>query len=223
MELTALDVKRLQHPRRGRAVTYAVGGVNGLLLQVTPLDGRTWLLRIVVGAKRREIGLGGYPDVTLAQARERARAAKDKIRDGIDPVEAMKAVRAALTAAQRCGLTFAQAVDRALKAKLEAFGNAKHRAQWRSTLVTYALPELGPMLVAEITVQDVLRVLTPIWTGKTETASRLRARIEAVLSWATVEGAPVRRQPGALGGEPEGVAARSLAGGQGQQPALDHP
>ena len=181
-ELSALDVKRLQHPGRGRNVTYAVGGVNGLLLQVTPTGGRTWLLRVVVGAKRREIGLGGYPDVTLAQARERARAAKDEIRDGIDPVEARKAVRAALTAAQRRGLTFAQAVDRALEARLEAFGNAKHWAQWRSTLETYAVPELGPTLVAEITVQDVLRVLKPLWTEKTETASRLRARIEAVLS-----------------------------------------
>ncbi|MDQ1848546.1 integrase arm-type DNA-binding domain-containing protein [Gemmobacter fulvus] len=187
-ELSALDVKRLQHPGTGGNVNFAVGGVSGLLLQVTPNNGRTWLLRVAVGGKRREIGLGGFPDVTLAQARERAREAKDKIRQGIDPVEERKAARAALAAARRRGLTFADATERYLAAKLDAFKNAKHRDQWRNTLQTYAMPELGPVLVDAIAVQDVLRVLQPIWHDKTETASRLRGRIEAVLSWATVAG-----------------------------------
>jgi hypothetical protein len=79
-ELSALDVKRLQHPGKGGNSTVAVGGVSGLLMQITPGNGRTWLLRVTVGSKRREIGLGGFPDVTLAQARERAREAKDLIR-----------------------------------------------------------------------------------------------------------------------------------------------
>jgi integrase len=187
-ELSALDVKRLQHPGKGRNATFRVGGVSGLLLQITPNGGRTWLLRVTVGSRRREIGLGGFPDVTLAQARERAREAKDKIQHGIDPVEERKALRAQLVAAQRRGLSFADAVDRYLDAKLDAHSNAKHRAQWRSTLETYAKPELGALSVAEIRVQDVLRVLEPIWATKTETASRLRGRIEAVLSWATVAG-----------------------------------
>lgn len=187
-ELSALDVKRLKHPGWGRNVTFAVGGVSGLLLQITPHGGRTWLLRATVGGKRREIGLGGYPDVTLAQARERARETKDQIRCGIDPIEERKAAKAELAAVQRRGLTFADATDRALAAKLDAFKNAKHRQQWENTLQTYAIPELGKMLVSEITVQDVLRVLEPIWQTKTETASRLRGRIEAVLSWATVTG-----------------------------------
>ncbi|MRX49899.1 DUF4102 domain-containing protein [Paracoccus sp. S-4012] len=187
-ELSALDVKRLEHPGRGRNVLFPVGGVAGLHLQVTPNGGRTWLLRVKVGAKRREIGLGGFPDVTLAMARERAREAKDQIRRGIDPVEERKGAKAALTAAQRRGLSFADAVDRYLAAKLEAFRNPKHRQQWRNTLESYALPDLGPMLVQDIGTQDVLRVLQPLWQGKTETASRLRGRIEAVLSWATVAG-----------------------------------
>ena len=72
-ELSAVEVKRLEHPGRGRNATISVGGVSGLMLQITPNGGRTWLLRVMVGEKRREIGLGGYPDVTLAQARERAR------------------------------------------------------------------------------------------------------------------------------------------------------
>lgn len=187
-ELSALDVKRLTHPGAKGNVTFAVGGVSGLLLQITPNGGRTWLLRVAIGGKRREIGLGGYPDVTLAQARDRARETKDKIRNGIDPVEERKAAKAALAAAHRRGMTFAEATDSYLAAKLDAFKNPKHRQQWRNTLETYALPELGKMLVQDIRVQDVLRVLEPIWREKTETASRLRGRIEAVLSWATVKG-----------------------------------
>lgn len=187
-ELSALEVKRLKHPGVGRNVTFNVGGVAGLVLQITPNGGRTWLLRVQVGAKRREIGLGGFPEVTLAMARDRARDAKDKIRQGIDPVEERKAARAALTAAQHRGLPFADAVNRYLASKLEEFKNPKHRQQWRNTLESYALPQLGAMLVQDIGTADVLRVLEPIWQSKTETASRLRGRIEAVLSWATVAG-----------------------------------
>lgn len=187
-ELSALEVKRLKHPGAGRNVTFNVGGVAGLVLQITPNGGRTWLLRVQVGAKRREIGLGGFPEVTLAMARDRAREAKDKIRQGIDPVEERKAAKAALTAAQHRGLPFADAVDRYLASKLEEFKNPKHRQQWRNTLASYALPQLGAMLVQDIGPADVLRVLEPIWQSKTETASRLRGRIEAVLSWATVAG-----------------------------------
>ena len=187
-ELSAVEVKRLEHPGKGRNATFSVGGVSGLLLQITPNGGRTWLLRVMVGEKRREIGLGGFPDVTLAQARDRAREARDAIRLGKDPVEDRKAAKAHLIAAQRRGLTFEMAMESYLDSKLEALSNAKHRAQWRSTLESYALPELGAMLVGEIQVQDVLRVLSPIWSGKTETASRVRGRIESILSWATVAG-----------------------------------
>ena len=89
-ELSPIEVKRLEHPGRGRNVTFAVGGVAGLWLPITPNGGRTWLLRCKVGDRRREMGLGGYPDVTLAQARERARAAKEQVWQGIDPVDGAK-------------------------------------------------------------------------------------------------------------------------------------
>ncbi|MFV1592635.1 integrase arm-type DNA-binding domain-containing protein [Phaeobacter sp. JH20_31] len=220
-ELSALDVRRLQHPGTGGNATFAVGCVSGLLMQITPNGGRTWLLRVTVGAKRREIGLGGFPDVTLAQARERAREAKDQIRQGIDPVEQRKAARAALTAAQRRGMTFADATSKALAAKLDAFRNAKHRQQWENTLRTYAEPELGEMLVDEITVQDVLRVLEPMWQTKTETASRLRGRIEAVLSWATVAGHRGGDNPARWAGNlKELLPAASKVAKQANQPAL---
>ncbi len=228
-ELSALDVKRLQHPGAGRNATFAVGGVSGLLLQVTPNNGRTWLLRVTVGGKRREIGLGGFPEVTLAQARERAREAKDQIRRGIDPVEERKTVRAALAAARKRGLTFADAVDRCLAAKLDAFRNAKHRDQWRSTLQTYAIPELGTMLVQDITVQDVLRVLSQpvgdagetLWQARTETASRLRGRVEAVLSWATVAGHRTGDNPARWAGNlKELLPAASKVAKQDNHPAV---
>lgn len=187
-ELSALDVKRLAHPGSKRNALFAVGGVPGLHLQITPKAGRSWVLRAKVGSKRRDFGLGGFPAVTLAQAREKAREMRSKIEGGIDPTEERKAAQAALVAAQRRGLTFEEAVGKALANKLDAFKNPKHRQQWENTLATYATPELGKMLVEDITTQDVLRVLQPIWTIKTETASRLRSRIEAVLSWATVAG-----------------------------------
>ena len=187
-ELSAIDIKRLTHPGKGGNATFTVGGVAGLLMQITPKGGRTWILRVKVGEKRREIGLGGFPTVTLAQAREKAREARDKVERGIDPVEDRKAARAALAAAQKRGMTFATAVEACLASKLDEFRNEKHRYQWRQTLAQYAIPELGDMLVSDIGLADVLRVLEPIWSSKTETASRLRGRIEAVLSWATVAG-----------------------------------
>jgi len=187
-ELSALDVKRLAHPGGKRNAMFAVGGVPGLHLQITSKAGRSWVLRAKVGSKRRDFGLGGFPAVTLAQARDKAREMRLKIEKGTDPIEERKAAQAALETAQRRGLTFAEAVGKALANKLNAFKNPKHRQQWENTLAIYATPELGKMLVEDISTQDVLRVLQPIWTTKTETASRLRSRIEAVLSWATVAG-----------------------------------
>ena len=220
-ELGPLDVKRLEHPGKAYNVTFAVGGVSGLMLQITPNNGRSWLLRVQVGEKRREIGLGGYPDVTLAQARDRGREARDAIRRGIDPVETRKAAKAALIAAQRRGLTFVQAMETYLGGKLDGLSNPKHRAQWRSTLTTYALPELGGMLVAEIQVQDVLRVLTPIWTDKTETATRVRGRIESVLSWATVAGHRAGDNPARWAGNlKELLPAAGRVAKSDNQPAL---
>ena len=220
-ELTALDVKRLSHPGGKRNVLFSVGGVPGLHLQITPRGGRSWVLRATVGTLRRDIGLGGFPGVTLSQAREKARDARAKIDAGVDPIEERKAVKAALVAAQRRGLTFAEAVNRALAAKLDGFKNAKHRQQWENSLATYATPELGKMLVQDISTQDVLRVLQPVWMTKTETASRVRGRIEAVLSWATVAGHRTGDNPARWAGNlKELLPPPSKVAKEGNQPAL---
>lgn len=220
-ELSALDVKRLTHPGGARNALFSVGGVPGLHLQISPTGGRSWVLRAKVGDLRRDIGLGGFPGVTLSQARDKAREARAKIESGIDPVEERKAIRAALIAAQRRGLTFTTAVDRFLAAKLSSFRNAKHCQQWENTLATYAIPELGKMLVQDITTQDVLRVLQPLWMDKTETANRLRGRIEAVLSWATVAGHRTGDNPARWAGNlKELLPSPSKVATEGNQPAL---
>jgi integrase len=220
-ELSALDVKRLAHPGGNRNVLISVGGVPGLHMQLTPKRGRSWVLRAMVGEARRDIGLGGFPAVTLSQAREKARKARDKISQGIDPIEERKAAKAALAAAQRRGLTFADAADKYLEAKLDAFKNPKHRQQWQNTLETYAKPELGKLQVQDITVQDVLRVLQPLWTDKTETASRLRGRIDAVLSWATVAGHRTGDNPARWAGNlKELLPAPSKVAKKENQPAV---
>lgn len=187
-ELSALEVKRLEHDGDKHNKVVSVGGVQGLMLQITPNGSKSWILRTPVGGKRRHIGLGSYPTVTLAQARERARAELDKVWQGVDPVEERKALRSRLQVEQKRGLTFEKAVERFLESKLTEFDNNKHCDQWRSTLRTYANPGLGKMLVGDIGVQEVLCVLEPIWQTKTETATRVRGRIEGVLAWATVAG-----------------------------------
>ncbi|MFP5479584.1 MAG: tyrosine-type recombinase/integrase [Alphaproteobacteria bacterium] len=220
-ELGPLDVKRLSHPGGKGNAMVSVGGVAGLYLQLTPNGGRTWILRMLVGGRRRDIGLGGYPTVTLAQARDKAREARDKVERGLDPVEERKAAKAKLIEARRKGMLFSEAVDKALAAKLDAFRNEKHRAQWRSTLDNYAIPEIGALPVGEIDTAAVLRCLQPIWATKTETATRLRGRIEAVLSWATAAGHRTGDNPARWAGNlKELLPAASKVAKESNHPAL---
>jgi integrase len=220
-ELGPLDVKRLAHPGDRRNVMVPVGGVAGLYLQLTPKGGRTWILRMQVGGRRRDIGLGGYPTVTLALARDKAREARDKVERGVDPVEERKAAKAKLIEARRKGMLFGEAVNKALATKLDAFRNEKHRSQWRSTLDKYAMPEIGALPVGDIDTAAVLRCLQPIWATKTETATRLRGRIEAVLSWATVAGHRTGDNPARWAGNlKELLPAASKVAKESNHPAL---
>lgn len=182
-ELSALEVSRLTAPGR-----HTVGGVAGLAMQVTDTGARSWILRVMVGGKRREMGLGGFPDVTLAGAKEAARTARALIDQGIDPVAERQAKRSALAAAIASTMTFNEASMRYIAAHEAGWKSAKHAAQWRNTLETYAFPIIGKIAVADVETAHVMRVLEPIWPTKTETASRLRGRIENVLDWATVRG-----------------------------------
>jgi integrase len=180
-ELSALAVQRLTTPG-----LHAVGGVAGLLLQVKDSGARTWILRVRVGGKRRDMGLGGFPTVTLAMARERAREARLAVDQGIDPVEQRINARKTAAASSQSNITFQEAARQFIEAKRHEWKNEKHEAQWTSTLEQYAFPVAGRLHVRDIRLSHVLKILEPIWTQKTETASRLRGRIESVLDWATV-------------------------------------
>jgi integrase len=182
-ELSALEVNRLATPGR-----HSVGGVAGLELQINPNGARVWVLRVMIAGKRREMGLGGFPDVTLAGARESARAARQKLKDGIDPIEEAKAKRSALYAARASALTFSEAASAYIAVREAEWTNDKHAKQWRTTLETYADPFIGKILVRDIGQAHILKVLEPIWKTKTETATRVRGRIESVLDWARVRG-----------------------------------
>lgn len=173
--LNAAFVRTVREPGK-----YHDGGRLGLMLRVEPSGSRRWVQRIVVLGRRREIGLGSPPVVTLAAAREAALENKRSAQAGEDPI--------ALRRQSRAFITFSTAAEHAIAAKSGEFRSDKHLKQWRSTLDTYAMPVLGPLPVGQVTTADVLRVLQPIWKEKTETASRLRGRIEAVLSWATAAG-----------------------------------
>lgn len=118
-------------------------------------------------------------------------------------------------------MLFSEAVDKALATKLDAFRNEKHRAQWRSTLDNYAIPEIGALPVGEVNTAAVLRCLQPIWATKTETATRLRGRIEAVLSWATVAGHRTGDNPARWAGNlKELLPAASKVAKESNHPAL---
>ena len=131
-------------------------------------------------------GLGGFPDVPLAHAKEKARTARNEIAQGIDPIAQRKAAISSLRTQQATEKTFEQAAEGYLAAHGDTWRNPKHRAQWKSTLETYAYPHMGKLLVRDVGQEQVLAALTPIWKTKTETATRLRGRIESVLDWASV-------------------------------------
>jgi integrase len=156
---------------------YGDGTVKGLMLVVRDNGSRAWVLRYQIGGRRRDMGLGPYPEVGLADAREKALEARRLIkRDGKDPIA--ERGRAKLK-------TFKEAAKALIESKRPGWRNAKHAAQWSSTLETYAYPKLGALDVQAMDTDAVLDVLRPIWTTKTETASRVRQRIEAVLDYAT--------------------------------------
>lgn len=171
--LTATFVKNITKPGK-----YFDNSRYGLFLRIDNTGRKYWVQRIVISGKRREIGLGNFPLVTLSMAREQAVENKRKAYLGGDPLAEKRK--------SKMDTDFASVVEKYLEAKLAEFRSEKHKKQWRATLDTYAVPVIGHRAVETIDVTDIVSVLKPIWEEKTETASRLRGRIEKVLSWATV-------------------------------------
>lgn len=165
------------------------GAGGGLWLLVSKAGTKSWVYRYQIAGRARAMGLGAFPSVGLADARHRAQTARDKLRrDGIDPLEE-KAEQARETEQTRAkSVTFMEVALEYIAAHRPSWRNPKHGDQWRNTLATYAAPVFLATPVADIDRDLVLQVLRPIWTCKTETATRVRSRIELVLDYAEAKG-----------------------------------
>lgn len=179
-KLTAVKVRALTAPGR-------YGDGKGLWLQVRDAERRSWLFRFKLNGHERAMGLGAIEDVSLAEARAAADDARKLLRQGVDPIEHRKADRAAKAAAGR-GITFREVAERYIAAHQAGWRNAKHSAQWTSTLATYVFPIFGDAPVAAVGIGDVMKAVEPLWQKKTETASRVRGRIESIIDYATARG-----------------------------------
>ncbi|WP_431283155.1 tyrosine-type recombinase/integrase [Humitalea sp. 24SJ18S-53] len=185
-KLTELTVKALM--AKGRHTPGRHTDEKGLHLHIRADGNAAWVLRYRQHGRQRDLNLLPYADKTLKVARDAADAARVTIKAGKDPIrERQQQARAALEAAS-ADRTFRAALESTLEAKAGAWKNEKHRWQWRATLETHALPKIGELPVSEVTTDDVMAVLRPIWTRTPETASRLRGRIETVLDHAKVRG-----------------------------------
>jgi integrase len=203
MPKIAKPLSDLQVRRITRVGWHAVGGVAGLLLQVRKPTNegaqmpRSWILRIKVGEQRQPIGLGSYPQVSLAGAREQAGKLALEAKQGVNLKAKKRSERSSLIAAASKNKTFIECAESYMDAHSSDYSSDKHRKQWPATLFTYAYPIIGKMLVSDIAMRDVLKVLEQetvvdknikgkLWYVKTETAKRLLGRIKTVLDYATV-------------------------------------
>ena len=165
---------------------YGDGG--GLYLQVSDYKTKAWVFRYMMAGRARKMGLGDFELVSLKDARKKRDAAYGLVVDGIDPIEARKARKAEQAVENAKTLTFKECAEKYIAAHKAGWKSPKHAGQWEATLETYAYPAIGKLPVAAIDVALVLKVIEPIWSTKTETASRVRGRIESILSWAKARG-----------------------------------
>jgi integrase len=190
-KLSAVEVAKAKGPK-------VLHDGGGLYLRVAPNrkdanggerpGSKAWVFRFQLDGKRRDMGLGPYPDISLAEARQRATEHRKQRYDGIDPLDAKIAHRQAQRLSAAKGRTFRQVAEEFIARNEAGWRNPKHRQQWRNTLAAYVYPVVGELPVAAVDTGLLVQVLDPIWAVKPETASRVRGRIEAVLDAATVRG-----------------------------------
>jgi len=191
--LTALQTQKLRTPG-----CHADGA--GLYLCVKPTGGKSWIFRYRFKGKEHEMGLGSLTTFSLAEARERALLQRKLLANGDNPLIVKSATSLQRTLAESSVLTFDEAADRYINSHRKGWKNAKHADQWRNTLATYVSPVFGKLSCNEITTTLVMRVLEPIWSDKTETATRIRGRIEKVLDWSKTQGYRTGENPAAWNG-----------------------
>lgn len=188
--------------------TGTYGDGNGLYLQISKFGTKSWVFRFTLHGRKREMGLGPMHTISLAEARQSALGCRKLLRDGIDPIEQRKAEQQALIASTAKTMTFDECCAAYIQAKHSEWDNPKSRQQWENTLSTYASPHIGNLAVGAIDTGLVLKILEPIWNTKTETASRLRGRIESVLNWATTRGYRQGENPARWRGHLDTLLAR---------------
>lgn len=218
-KLTAKEVEK-----KTAAGLYGDGG--GLTLQVTKAGVKSWLYRYMIEGKAYGMGLGPVHTITLAQARQLATDARRMVIDGINPLENKRKIK--LSAAQARGklMTFDQCASAYIDAHRSSWKNAKHADQWTNTLATYASPLVGSMPVGEVDTAWMVKVLTQkdsegrqFWATKTETATRVRGRIEQVLGWATTSGFRTGDNPARWRGHLDNLLATISKGSR----TVNHP
>ena len=166
-KLTAAKIKSISKPGR-------YGDGDGLYFRVTPTGSKNWIQRIVIDGRRCDLGLGGFPITSLVEAREKAFENRKLARGGGDPLAQKRKVAVP---------TFRQAAEKTFEANKPRWRNDKHVKNWWQSLEKYAFPTIGDMPVDQIGREEILRILSPIWTSRAERAKRLRQRIRAVMQW----------------------------------------
>lgn len=180
-KLTVLKVLRARTPG-------LLNDGKGLSLRIAGGGTKSWVFRFMLAGRPREMGLGSVADVTLAEARDLARDARRLCKQGVDPIEARRAQRAAQGVERAKTMTFQECATAYISAHRAGWKNKKHASQWQQTLDDYVYPVLGSLPVLAIDTALVMKAIEPIWTKKPETASRVRGRIEAILDWAAACG-----------------------------------
>ena len=188
-ELTQTQINNLQPKYDNKPTVYAVGGVSGLYWQITPSGkGRSWLLRAKVNGKRRDIGLGPYPEISLGAAKDAAREARRMIRDGVDPVEKRASDKQKWYEQNLFETTFGDALNEFLPIVEAELSSEKYRKQWAASVREYAIPVIGSKPVNDITSDDVLAVLKPIWIEKLPTAKKLQQKLKRIFDYCKASG-----------------------------------
>ncbi|BDT58382.1 phage integrase [Massilia varians] len=211
-KLSPLEVSKKTKPGY-----YADGA--GLWLQVSPTGSKSWIFRYTIAGKQREMGLGPFHTVSLAEARTKAKECRLALHEGKDPLELKRSAKLAAALDRARLMTFDQCAAAYIAAHRASWSNPKHVSQWENTLATYASPIIGALPVAEVDTPLVVKVLSPIWQTKTETATRLRGRIENILDWATVSKYRTGENPARWRGHLENV----LANPNKIAPVVHHP
>lgn len=186
---------------------------NGLYLCVKPGGTKSWVFRFQLDGKRREMGLGALSVLEPVKARAEAARLKTKVAEGVDPLDQRKADKEMQSAlrkqvqleSKRAEMTFRKAAEHFITSRKPGWSNPKHAQQWANTLATYAYPVIGDLPVAEVAAEHVVEILRPIWSAKSETASRVRMRIEAVLNAAKLMGWRSGENPAVFKGGLEAV------------------